>query len=184
MRPLPGLAMGPDNEVKKGYSELIVKTKGTNMEGWKSLENLTAKEPPAVLEMDFPDYNVPQDCKEEFWQDIVEDIREREIKVVHVMCMGGHGRTGIQLACLRWFLATEEEREAWPDAHALIMAVRKPYCDKAVEADKQQAYVAQMCGIPNGPMLPFHKGGYTSYSKKTEDKGDKKLSGANIDLLE
>jgi len=184
MRPLPGLAMGPDNEVKKGYSELIVKTKGTNMEGWKALENLTAKEPPAVLEMDFPDYNVPQDCKEQFWQDIVEDIREREITVVHVMCMGGHGRTGIQLACLRWFLATEEEREAWPDAHALIMAIRKPYCDKAVEADKQQAYVAQMCGIPNGPMLPFHKGGYTTYSKKTEDKGDKKLSGANIDLLE
>jgi hypothetical protein len=94
--------------------------------------------------------------------------------------MGGHGRTGIQLACLRWFLATEEERKEWPDAHTLIMAIRKPYCDKAVEADKQQAYVAQMCGIPNGPILGFHKGTITTYNKQE----DKKITSSNISLLE
>ena len=188
MDPLPDLAMGPDSEVKKGYSHLVVKTKATNMDGWSCLDNLTEKEPPAVLEMDFPDYNVPQDCDQSFWEALAKDIREKGVKVIHVMCMGGHGRTGIQLACLRWHLANEEEREAWPDAYTLVMAIREPYCDKAVEADSQQTYVAEMCGIPRGENLPFHKGyGTVSYSHHTpswkQEDTRKSLTASNRKIL-
>jgi hypothetical protein len=167
MNPLPDFAMGPDNEVKRGYSQLKVDTKGKNMQGWKCMKVLEEKTPPAVLEMDFPDYNVPQDCDVEFWVALAADFREQGITRVHTMCMGGHGRTGIQLACLRWHLATEKERKAWPDANALISEIRTHYCNKAVEADKQQAYVAKMCGIPAGEGLSFHKGGHKTTSTTT-----------------
>jgi len=185
MNPLPEFAMGPDSEVKKGYSQLKVDTKGKNMEGWHCMKVLEERTPPAVLEMDFPDYNVPRDCDVAFWEALAIDLREQGITRVHAMCMGGHGRTGIQLACLRWHLATEEERKAWPDANTLIAEIRKNYCNKAVEADKQQAYVALMCGIPAGETLSFHKGGYTSTkSTTTTTVADKGSNGIARSLLE
>tara|TARA_R100000458_G_C8277125_1_gene252562 strand:- start:106 stop:1638 length:1533 start_codon:yes stop_codon:yes gene_type:complete len=187
MNPLPDLAMGPDNEVRRGYAKLKVETVGKNMDGWKCMKVLEERKPPAVLEMDFPDYNVPQDCDATFWEAIALDIREQGIKTIHVMCMGGHGRTGIQLACLYWHLSSEEKREDWKDANALISEVRTLYCNKAVEADKQQAYVAKMCGIPEGETLGFHKYGGTTTTTKTtgassSDKDNKDRN--NLDLLE
>ena len=184
MEQLPDLAMGPDNEVRKGYSSLEVKTKARNMDGWSCLDHLVTREPPAVLEMDFPDYNVPQDCFKSFWESIAIDIREKGIKTIHCMCMGGHGRTGIQLACLRWHLATEEERKAWPDAYTLVMDIRGNYCNSAVEADSQQTYVAEMCGIPRGENLSFHKG-YGTYSQSSVTKKKKgEITAHNRGILE
>tara|TARA_R100000458_G_C8271577_1_gene246304 strand:+ start:987 stop:2660 length:1674 start_codon:yes stop_codon:yes gene_type:complete len=188
MTPLPDLAMGPDNEVKKGYSQLKVETKGVNMDGWKCMTVLEERKPPAVLEMDFPDYNVPQDCDKSFWEAIVLDIRERDIKTVHTMCMGGHGRTGIQLACLYYHLSNDEKRATWEDANALISEVRTLYCNKAVEAEKQQEYVAMMCGLPVGDTLGFHKYGGTTTTTKTTGATSKNSNTTpdrnNIDLLE
>ena len=184
MRPLPDLAMGPDNEVKKGYARLKVDTKAVNMDGWKCLETLAEPEPPAVLEMDFPDYGVPRDCQSDFWAALAIDIREQDVKRIHVMCMGGHGRTGIQLACLRWFLATEKERMEWPDAYTLVMEIREPYCDNAVEADSQQDYVAAMCGIPRGEALSFHKGQVYTHTSKNQQKADVELNNHNRLCLE
>jgi len=163
--PLPDLAMGPDNEVKKGYNRLKVDSVGKNMEGWKVQQFFVEREPPAVIELDFPDFGVPMDCPPAFWETLVLDIREQGVKAIHAMCMGGHGRTGIQLACLRWHLATEEERKAWPDANALIAEVRTHYCNKAVEGEKQQRYVAWVCDIPVGDTLGFHKVSYSSDTK-------------------
>jgi len=183
MKPLPDLAMGPDNEVKKGYSRLKVDTKAVNMEGWKCAELLVERKPPAVLEMDFPDYSVPQDCNVLFWETLALDIREQGVKSIHAMCMGGHGRTGIQLACLRWFLATEEERKEWPDAHTLITSIREVYCEKAVEADSQQAYVARMCDIPLGEKLSFHKG-YGTVTQSSASKTLGEVTSHNCMLLE
>ena len=178
MTTLPDLAMGPDGEVKKGYSALTVKTKAVNMDDWSCMTSLHSRKPNAVLEMDFPDYNVPTDCKEGFWEALAVDIREKGIKTIHCMCMGGHGRTGIQLACLRYHLASEEEREGWEDANALISEIRTNYCNKAVEADSQQEYVANMCNIPEGKRLGFHKGG-VSYSRSKNVT----LTAASRDLL-
>jgi len=163
--PLPDLAMGPDNEVKKGYNRLKVDSVGKNMEGWKVQQFFVEREPPAVIELDFPDFGVPMDCPPAFWETLVLDIREQGVKAIHAMCMGGHGRTGIQLACLKWHLATEEERKAWPDANALIAEVRTHYCNKAVEGEKQQRYVAWVCNIPVGDTLGFHKVSYSSDTK-------------------
>jgi len=182
MIPVPDLAMGPDGEVKKGYSALTVKTKAKNMDDWSCMTNLHSRKPNAVLEMDFPDYNVPTDCKEGFWEALAVDIREKGVKTIHCMCMGGHGRTGIQLACLRYHLASKEEREAWKDANALISEIRTHYCNKAVEADSQQEYVANMCDLPEGETLGFHKGGYVSTYSDKKEKGE--LTRITRNLLE
>ena len=56
---LPDLAMGPDNEVKRGYNQLKCDTATKNMEGWRVNALFEEKEPPAVIEKDFPDHSVP-----------------------------------------------------------------------------------------------------------------------------
>ena len=63
--------------------------------------------------------------------------------------MGGHGRTGVQLAILAHLLIPKAE-QTWSDAHGLITWVRGNFCDHAVEAKSQQTYVADVCGIPVG----------------------------------
>ena len=183
--PLPDLAMGPDSEVRRGYNLLTVNSVAKNMEGWKVQDFFVEKEPPAVIELDFPDFNIPLDCPPAFWETLAVDIREQGVKSIHTMCMGGHGRTGIQLACLRWHLATEGERKAWKDANALISEVRTNYCNKAVEGDKQQRYVAWVCGIPAGDTLGFHKGTVTTtWSGGTTKKVKQDLTAHSRALLE
>jgi hypothetical protein len=66
----------------------------------------------------------------------LEDVLERSRRGEHVEvgCLGGHGRTGTALACLAVLTGTPaDEAIAW---------VRAVYCEKAVETDEQQAFVA------------------------------------------
>ena len=171
MDPVPDLAMGPDEQVHKGLPSKF-STRGLDSKKWSCMSKIVQCEPKEILAIDFPDYKVPQDIGKAFWLELVENIRENKIKTIHCMCMGGHGRTGVQLAILRYLLATEEERKEWKDAHELVMDIRKPYCDKAVEANAQQEYVAEVCGIEKGALLPFHKGyaSTTTYSKSSVKK--------------
>src|SRR3954463_6144745 len=79
------------------------------------------------------DYGVP-DADE--LRAALEDVldRARRGERVEVGCLGGHGRTGTALACLAVLTGTPPgEAVAW---------VRAAYCEKAVETDEQQAFVA------------------------------------------
>ena len=185
MENTPDLAMGPDSEVLKGMPKGN-STRGLSEHFWPCMDKIEIVEPPKnILAIDFPDYKVPQDLGKEFWEQLVIDIRDNEIKTIHCMCMGGHGRTGVQLAILRYLLATEKERKDWPDSYELIMAIRGPYCDKAVEADSQQLYVADMCDIPLGPKLPFHKAqAYTTTTTAYTGKSSVKKTNFNTKLVE
>ena len=150
-------------------------TRGLETASWPCMGEIEVVIPPKnILAMDFPDFNVPEDLGKEFWEQLVVDIRKNKVKTIHCMCMGGHGRTGVQLAILRYLFATEKEREDWKSAYDVVKAIRGPYCDKAVEATKQQQYVADMCGIPAGEALSFHKAQYggttTTYGKSSEKK--------------
>ncbi|MBF84145.1 MAG: hypothetical protein CL489_06660 [Acidobacteria bacterium] len=161
MDPVPDLAMGPDEQVHKGLPSKF-STRGLNTERWSCMSKIVQHEPKEILAIDFPDYKIPQDIGEAFWVELVANIRTNEIKTIHCMCMGGHGRTGVQLSILKYLLATEEQRKQWIDANDLIMSVRDHYCQKAVESNAQQAYVALVCGLEAGVTLPFHKGGTTT----------------------
>ena len=173
MEEIPDLAMGPDHEVLKGLPSKNG-TRGLDTEKWPCMEKIEVVEPPKhILAIDFPDFKVPEDLGRDFWIELVENIRTNEVKTIHCMCMGGHGRTGVQLAILRYLLATEKEREEWEDAGEVIKAIRGPYCDKAVESIAQQKYVGKMCGIDAGLDVGFHKAQYgttTTYGKSSVAK--------------
>ena len=173
MEKVPDLAMGPDYEVLKGLPSKNG-TRGLDAEKWPCMEKVEITKPPKhILAIDFPDFKTPVDLGREFWLELVENIRANEVKTIHCMCMGGHGRTGVQLAILRYLLANEKEREEWEDAGEVIKAIRGPYCDKAVESIAQQKYVGEMCGIDVGTDVGFHKAQYgttTTYGKSSVAK--------------
>jgi len=184
----PDLAMGPDNEVMKGMPSKY-STRGLDAEKWSCMSKIEQVEPKEILAIDFPDYKVPQDLGKEFWEELAENIRTNEIKSIHCMCMGGHGRTGVQLSILRYLLASDEEKKTWKDSNELITEVRDNYCQKAVEATAQQKYVADMCEIEVGPPLGFHKGytqGHSVYGGSTSgwQKNPPAKTNYNIKLVE
>ena len=141
MQPRPDVAIGPQDIVlKKG-------DKHTMPEGWKVDE--LVKTDTAIVAIDWPDYGIPTGLGREFWLALVEDIYTRGVKTVSCQCMGGHGRTGVQLAILAHYLLPESQHE-WKDAGELIDWVREHMCVHEVEADSQQNYIAEVCDIPVG----------------------------------
>ena len=142
MDPAPDLAMGPIGVI------VSPKTRDVLPVGWGCTD--TAKgASTTVLEIDWPDYNVPKNLGKEFWLALVEDIKERGITSISCQCMGGHGRTGVQVAVLAGLLIPEDQHE-WTTAAELITWVRSRYCEHAVESKSQEKYIADMLDIPLG----------------------------------
>ena len=156
--PLPQLAMGPDETMA---SPSVLKSKTIVPQGWSCEQHLTNLEPPILVYLDFPDFGVPA-LNKYFWYALVDDIREHGIKSVSTQCAGGHGRTGVQLAILRYLMATDAERATYTDAGVLIDWVREIHCTHAVETKGQQEYIAMVCDIPVGEnKIHSYYGGYS-----------------------
>lgn len=144
MNPFPELAMGP-SETMRGF----VSSDTEVPEGWTCERALTKETPPLFVAFDWPDFSIPH-VSAEFWYAMITDIRTHGIKSISTQCAGGHGRTGVQLAILRYLLGTTEVRACYPTAADLIDWVRDKHCDNAVEAKSQQEYIADVCQIPAG----------------------------------
>ena len=84
--------------------------------------------------LDWPDFGVPEDL--DVLRRALTDLldRARNGERVEVGCLGGHGRTGTALACLAVLTGTP--------ANDAVAWVRTNYCDKAVETDAQEQFVA------------------------------------------
>ena len=143
MDPYPDLAIGPRQVIGKSSSDATIAP-----EGFTCSQYIEAASVPKVL-IDFPDYNIPQDIDRPFWVALVEDIRRLGFKRISTQCVGGHGRTGVQLAILAHLFGVTEQ----PDSASLIRWVRDRYCVHAVEAGSQQQYVADVCELPLGDDL-------------------------------
>ena len=87
-----------------------------------------------------------------FWLALVEDFKSNDIKTVLCSCMGGHGRTGVQL-CILAHLMLPKEQHTWQDASQLVTHIRSVYCNHAVEGKSQQQYIADVLEIPMGESL-------------------------------
>lgn len=159
MSPLPDLAMGPKEIVKKG-------NKTNTPHGWKCENEVDASIP--ILAIDWPDMSIPADIGKTFWNTLVEDIREKNILSISCQCMGGHGRTGVQLSILAHLLLPPEQHE-WKDTHELVMWVRGRMCENEVEGKSQQEYISYVCNLPMGEPLDFHKygGGWSASNAYT-----------------
>jgi len=166
MQPLPDLAIGVSEVVNKDVSLGSHKVP----EGWK-VESTTRVVKPHIVSIDWPDYSIPKGIGREFWLALVEDIYTHGIKTVSCQCIGGHGRTGVQLAILAHYLLPESQH-TWKDAGQLVQWVRKHMCVHEVEAITQQQYIANVCGLPMGEgMVAEQKAwsGYSQYAQGTHD---------------
>ena len=88
------------------------------------------------------DYSIP-DIGTLFWTRLAnimkEESKDQKLTVI-CCCMGGHGRTGIALSILAGLF------DVVPVDECPVEWVRKNYCDKAVEAEKQLTYIGEVTG--------------------------------------
>lgn len=169
MTPAPQLAMGPLGVIRSA------KTRDILPEGWSSSNMVSGGAAPIVMEIDWPDYGIPNNLKANWWKALVQDIKDKNITSISTQCMGGHGRTGVQLAILAHLLIPEDKHE-WKDANELVTWIRSNYCTHAVESKSQQTYISEVCGIPEGDSVvsvssnPWATTNFDSNAMFTEDE--------------
>ena len=143
MEPKPDLAIGPQGVIR------TARTMDKFPTGWLCGSKVTTKKTPLLIELEWPDYSIPTNVGRDFWVQLVEDIKTNDIKSVSTQCMGGHGRTGVQL-CILAHMMIPVDQHTWKDAGELIQYIRDVYCHHAVEAPSQQKYIADVLEIPSG----------------------------------
>ena len=140
----PCVALGPDQVMHK-----YVSSGRTHIpDGW-SCDAHVKRASTHIISLDWPDFDIPQDVHREWWLAFVDDCSTLGIKTISTQCVGGHGRTGVQVAILAHLMGATKQ----PDAAALIKWVRDRYCHHAVETYAQQCYVAECCDLPPGERL-------------------------------
>ena len=143
MQPRPELAIGPQGVIR------VARTFDIIPDGFTCINHVQLVDVPHIIELEWPDFDIPSNVGREFWLSLVADVKSRGIKSISCQCMGGHGRTGVQLAIFA-HLMIEKKNQTWKDAGELIQWVRDSYCTHAVEAKSQQEYIAKVCEIPRG----------------------------------
>lgn len=100
-----------------------------------------------------PDMGVPADAAE--FKKMIAWIALQLIalKLVHIGCIGGHGRTGMVLAALVTHMTGESDS---------ISYVRKHYCEKAVESSAQVRFLNTHYGIKEISGAKEYAGGHGS----------------------
>ena len=96
-----------------------------------------------------PDMGVPRDAEE--FKKLIEWLAVQIVaqKLVHIGCIGGHGRTGTVMAALVTHMTGEKNS---------ITYVRKHYCEKAVESETQVRFLNAHFGITEVPGAKAHVG--------------------------
>lgn len=175
MSPMPDLAIGPAQVMDNSRATVVP-------DGFSCRANIGGGTP-QIISIDWPDFSIPQDVHRDFWLALVDDIKRLGIKTVSTQCVGGHGRTGVQL-CILGYLMGDAECLKQPDAAALTKYVRSIYCHHAVEGKSQQQYIAEVLQIPVGESLfasfPKQKNNFTfvddsdmpTKKKKNQPKAD------------
>ena len=161
MDPLPDLAIGPSETMTS-----FTASSATDVpDGWSCDAYTNKVVPPLTIDMDFPDFGVPQ-VQDLFWYALCDDIHEHGIKTVSTQCAGGHGRTGVQLCILYYLLNDDDVRATIQSAAQLIELIRDLHCEHAVETDEQQEYIARILDIPAGDSVISDR--YGGWSGKAE----------------
>ena len=175
MSPMPDLAIGPAQVMDNSRATVVP-------DGFSCRANIGGGTP-QIISIDWPDFSIPQDVHRDFWLALVDDIKRLGIKTVSTQCVGGHGRTGVQL-CILGYLMGDAECLKQPDAATLTKYVRSIYCHHAVEGKSQQEYIAEVLQIPVGESLfksfPKQKNNFTfvddsdlpAKKKKNKPKAD------------
>lgn len=96
-----------------------------------------------------PDMGVPASVDE--FKKLIDwlSVQLTAKKLVHVGCIGGHGRTGMVLAALVATMTNEKDAIAY---------VRENYCKKAVESTTQVDFLMKHFGVLRQPPVKGHSG--------------------------
>ena len=158
MNTMPELAIGPSETM----SSFKASSATDVPDGWSCDAYTNKVTPPPLINMDFPDFGVPQ-VQDLFWYALCDDIHEHGIKSVSTQCAGGHGRTGVQLCILYYLLNDDDVRATIRDAAQLIELIRDLHCHHAVETNEQQKYIARVLDIPAGDSVIVDRYGGHSF---------------------
>ncbi len=98
----------------------------------------SARKDIGIIKIHLRDGGAP-DLPSAFWYDLVSSLRE-ENKDVIVCCIGGHGRTGLVLSILAYFMCEDAKKDP-------IAFIRKNYCKEAVETAEQVKYIEEITDV-------------------------------------
>ena len=120
---------------------------------------------PVSVHFPIPDMGIPKDPAE--FRKMVDwlSVQLTANKLIHLGCIGGHGRTGMALAALVKVVTGEVNA---------IQYVRKHYCEKAVESKAQIDFLMREFGVSEAPATKgFHAQGkaYHGSDDWYKDKG-------------
>lgn len=103
-------------------------------------EEITHIRPIPTLDIDWADYQTPDQLTKEWWTRLVARLSLIGPCKVAINCMGGHGRTGTALAIMA-VLSGNVPKGACP-----VGWVRDRYCDEVVESYTQTKYIEDITG--------------------------------------
>ncbi len=146
MKPYPDVAIGPVDVMPMKIKRDVLP------DGWSCADKIDTGNIPHIIGIDWPDFSIPANLGKDFWIALVDDFKTKNVKTVSTSCMGGHGRTGVQLAILAHLMIPTKD-QTWKDVAELVNYIRDSYCTHAVENFAQQQYIADMIDIPVGDTL-------------------------------
>jgi hypothetical protein len=146
MNPYPDVAIGPVDVMPMKIKRDVLP------DGWSCTDKIDTGKIPHIIGIDWPDFSIPANLGKDFWIALVDDFKTKNVKTVSTSCMGGHGRTGVQLAILAHLMIPTKD-QTWKDVAELVNYIRDSYCTHAVENFAQQQYIADMIDIPVGDTL-------------------------------
>ncbi len=146
MNPYPDVAIGPVDVMPMKIKRDVLP------DGWSCTDKIDTGKIPHIVGIDWPDFSIPANLGKDFWIALVDDFKTKNVKTVSTSCMGGHGRTGVQLAILAHLMIPTKD-QTWKDVAELVNYIRDSYCTHAVENFAQQQYIADMIDIPVGDTL-------------------------------
>jgi hypothetical protein len=139
----PPLPLGGDKVIYGGscYSPIVpdIDISVALDSGWKPAGNMFPWQGRTEFLFTIQDMNVPSSLTQ--FQKLLAFLQKQieKDKVVHVGCIGGHGRTGMVLSAL--------VSQMMPEVESPTQYVRDNYCAKAVESAKQVDWLHEHFGI-------------------------------------
>lgn len=103
--------------------------------------------------INWPDYGIPKSY--ETASDQIIDAYNRAVdgEYVEFGCIGGHGRTGTILGCMKILAERTSDNEAFTYKDAITW-VRTKYCDHAIESEMQEWFIGWFDHHNYGTILP------------------------------
>ena len=129
-----------NDQTQKASMVVLLDSIGAMKFNFDSLGKLFCSNPQRIVKFEIADQGVPKDVVA--FKDLLWEI-QTELNAgghVHVQCIGGHGRTGLVLACLVGRMVSETEI-ADP-----VKWVRENYCKEAVESKIQHEMAYEIGG--------------------------------------